>query len=240
MLGPTRTMVEDAAYGVRQLVDVALKALSPGINDPTTAQDAIFHLARCSRSELTSPIAASAYQGDGDRRLLMPEAFTDKQLAELAIGELRLAAADDPTVCIYIFEMIADVAEATSGSGPGRRSSWRRHRCSSPTRNMPSYPTTSCNGFGQRTRNGSAISGIRDLAAVRLPRAGSLVPPSRGPRGQDERRHRGRSVEEVKPVPWLVDVLERSTVITLAVRDHAGPRGRARRHHQQPRRHTPP
>ena len=32
-----RTMEQDASYGVRQLVDVALKALSPGINDTTTA-----------------------------------------------------------------------------------------------------------------------------------------------------------------------------------------------------------
>jgi uncharacterized membrane protein len=37
-------MSEDAGYGVRQLVDVALRALSPGVNDPTTAQDAIFHM----------------------------------------------------------------------------------------------------------------------------------------------------------------------------------------------------
>ena len=42
----------------------------------------------------------------------MPHALTDQELAELAIGELRLAAADKPTVCIYLFEMIADVSEA--------------------------------------------------------------------------------------------------------------------------------
>ena len=55
-LGPTRTMVEDVAYGVRQLVDVALKALSPGINDPTTAQDAIFHLGTLLVVRLSSPL----------------------------------------------------------------------------------------------------------------------------------------------------------------------------------------
>ncbi len=116
-LGPTRTMVEDAAYGIRQLVDVALKALSPGINDPTTAQDAIFHLGTLLVARLTSPMPAFAYAGDGGRRLLMPQAFTDAELAELAIGELRLAAADKPTVCIYLFEMIADVGEALTGNG---------------------------------------------------------------------------------------------------------------------------
>ena len=116
-LGPTRTMVEDAAYGIRQLVDVALKALSPGINDPTTAQDAIFHLGTLLTVRLTSPLPALAYRADDHRRVLMPQAFTDTELAMLAFGELRLAAADKPTVCVYIFEMIADVSEATSGNG---------------------------------------------------------------------------------------------------------------------------
>ena len=36
-IGRERTVDQDAAYGIRQIVDVALKALSPGINDSTTA-----------------------------------------------------------------------------------------------------------------------------------------------------------------------------------------------------------
>ena len=42
--GPTRTMRHDPSFAVRQLVDVALRALSPGVNDPTTALDAMLHL----------------------------------------------------------------------------------------------------------------------------------------------------------------------------------------------------
>lgn len=37
VLGRQRTVEQDAAFGLRQLVDVALRALSPGVNDPTTA-----------------------------------------------------------------------------------------------------------------------------------------------------------------------------------------------------------
>jgi len=36
-VGSQRTMQQDVAFGVQQLVDIAVKALSPGINDPTTA-----------------------------------------------------------------------------------------------------------------------------------------------------------------------------------------------------------
>jgi uncharacterized membrane protein len=32
-----RTIEQDPAFGIRQIVDIALKALSPGVNDPTTA-----------------------------------------------------------------------------------------------------------------------------------------------------------------------------------------------------------
>ena len=41
----TNTPVQDAGYGLRQLTDVAVKALSPGINDPTTAVHALGHSA---------------------------------------------------------------------------------------------------------------------------------------------------------------------------------------------------
>ena len=36
-----RTMDQDLGFGLRQLADIALRALSPGINDPTTAEEAI-------------------------------------------------------------------------------------------------------------------------------------------------------------------------------------------------------
>ncbi|MFP5298201.1 MAG: DUF2254 domain-containing protein [Actinomycetota bacterium] len=40
-LGKERTMDQDVAFGVRQLVDIAVKAISPAINDPTTAVQSI-------------------------------------------------------------------------------------------------------------------------------------------------------------------------------------------------------
>jgi uncharacterized membrane protein len=43
LTGSSRSVEHDVGYGIRQLVDVALRALSPSVNDPTTAQDAMFH-----------------------------------------------------------------------------------------------------------------------------------------------------------------------------------------------------
>ena len=72
-VGVTRTLQQDVSYGIRQLVDVALKALSPGINDPTTAQDAIFHLAAVLRTMLDAPPPRAEIEAEG-RRLLLEQA----------------------------------------------------------------------------------------------------------------------------------------------------------------------
>jgi uncharacterized membrane protein len=44
LLGPERALERDAAFGIRIIVDVAIRALSPGINDPTTAVLAVDQL----------------------------------------------------------------------------------------------------------------------------------------------------------------------------------------------------
>ena len=43
-IGSERTMTQDAAFGFRQIVDIAAKALSPGVNDPTTAVQALHQI----------------------------------------------------------------------------------------------------------------------------------------------------------------------------------------------------
>ena len=51
------------------LADVALKALSPGINDPTTAQDAMFHLGALLRELLVRQVPARRLSGEEGRVL---------------------------------------------------------------------------------------------------------------------------------------------------------------------------
>jgi uncharacterized membrane protein len=61
-----RTVEQDAAFGIRQIVDVALKALSPGINDTTTAVMCVDYLtvilARIARG--TSPHRTATRKGN--------------------------------------------------------------------------------------------------------------------------------------------------------------------------------
>lgn len=120
-VGNARTMRQDVAYGLRQLADVGIRALSPGVNDPTTAQDAIFHVAavvaELLRREPPSPIRVD---GDG-RRLLIPETPTHEDLVATGFEELRRAAAPHPRVCIYLLESLHLVRQAVEGAGLDRR-----------------------------------------------------------------------------------------------------------------------
>jgi uncharacterized membrane protein len=43
-VGDSRTMQQDVEFGIIQLTDIAVRALSPGVNDPSTASDVIVHL----------------------------------------------------------------------------------------------------------------------------------------------------------------------------------------------------
>ncbi len=117
-VGETRTLQQDASYGIRQLADVALKALSPGVNDPTTAQDAIFHVASVLRAFLYhDPPTRDASQGG--RRLILIQAAGYEQLVGLAFDEVRIAAAPYPSVGIYLLESIALLQRALRPSRDG-------------------------------------------------------------------------------------------------------------------------
>lgn len=99
-----RTIDQDAAFGFRQLVDIALKALSPGINDTTTAVTCIEHLSALLSYCAPRPVLATWHLRDGVLRLIaQPNSFaylvslTFDQILENAKGNteilLRLMAA---------------------------------------------------------------------------------------------------------------------------------------------------
>jgi len=84
-----RTQEQDPKYPIRLLVDIAIKALSPAINDPTTAVQAIDQiedlLRRLGRRDLDAGYARDA---DGTLRLVFPMPTWDDYL-ELAFDEIR-------------------------------------------------------------------------------------------------------------------------------------------------------
>src|SRR5690606_31294407 len=63
VVGPERTMLQDTEFGVAQLVEVALRALSPGINDPFTAMACVDRLGAALATLASHPPTAHVWPG---------------------------------------------------------------------------------------------------------------------------------------------------------------------------------
>ena len=97
-LGIERTMEQDPAFGFRIIVDIASKALSPAINDPTTgvlAVDQIHHLlSLVSRRQLDTGVVRDA---SGEVRLVYRTPDWE-DFVTLAATEPRIYGATNPQV----------------------------------------------------------------------------------------------------------------------------------------------
>lgn len=88
-LSATRTLTQDVAFGLRQLVDIAERALSPGVNDPTTAVQALDQIHDLLRRLATRPLGDGRLaDDDGVIRLELPVWTWDDYVA-LALDEVR-------------------------------------------------------------------------------------------------------------------------------------------------------
>lgn len=87
-LAKERDLDEDPAFGFRQLVDIAERALSPGVNDPTTATQCLDHLHDLLRQLAHRPLPDQLSESaDGTVRVVMPQPTWDHYVA-LAIDEI--------------------------------------------------------------------------------------------------------------------------------------------------------
>lgn len=104
-----RTIDQDAAFGFRQLVDVALKALSPGINDTTTAVTCIEHLTALLSHCAPHPERAPWQLRDGVLRLIeKPHSFA--YLVALAFEQIRENAKGNTEILLRLMAAIERVS----------------------------------------------------------------------------------------------------------------------------------
>ncbi len=113
-IGFERTSVDDIGYGLRQLTDVAAKALSPGINDPTTATHALGHSAALLCQLAGLPLGDELIR-DEQRTLRVVLRRPDlAELLELAVDQPRSYGAREPQVIERLFGMLREVAWVTT------------------------------------------------------------------------------------------------------------------------------
>ncbi len=125
-LSDDRTMQQDVAFGFRQLVDIAERALSPGINDPTTAVQALDQLHDLLRRLAPRSLRDGLHRGDDKavRLVTPPERFAD--YLDLALQEIDQYGADALQVQRRIEALLTDVAAAARPEHRAVTESWLR------------------------------------------------------------------------------------------------------------------
>ena len=118
VIGAFRTLDRDPAFGIRQLVDIALKAISPGINDSTTAVTCIDYLGAILLRMANRRVQRGHQDGEGRLRVITADPDFDA-LLRLAVEEIRQHANGNVSVLARLLEMLARVGEATRS--PARR-----------------------------------------------------------------------------------------------------------------------
>ncbi|TYZ06172.1 DUF2254 domain-containing protein [Hymenobacter lutimineralis] len=117
-LGSQRTIEQDAGFGLRQIVDIALKALSPGINDTTTAIICIDHLGAL-LAQLADRRLAGPLRTDEDRVRVVAVRPSFGQLVASAFDQVRSSA--DGNVGVYLRLLTALATVAQHAQAPARR-----------------------------------------------------------------------------------------------------------------------
>ncbi len=112
ILGPQRTAAQDIEFAIHQIVEIAVRALSPGINDPFTAITCVDRLGSALR-RLAQRDMPSTYRFDEQDRLrVIVPAVTFPEIVNAAFNQIRQYARSSAAVTIRLLESIAVIALA--------------------------------------------------------------------------------------------------------------------------------
>ncbi|HSD76976.1 MAG TPA: DUF2254 family protein, partial [Solirubrobacteraceae bacterium] len=114
-----RDVHQDPGYGVRQLVDIAVRALSPGVNDPTTAWTCIAYvraiMQRLAGREFPDPVRRL-----GDTTVVIAEQRTFEEYVDAAYVQIARYA-HDPRVSGALLQSLLSATRAAIAAGAAER-----------------------------------------------------------------------------------------------------------------------
>jgi len=115
-IGPTRTLQQDVEFGVIQIVDIALRAMSHAVNDPSTAISCVDQLSRILILWIgRSPPPSYYYAPPHVLRLVVPWIDFDG-LLDTAFEQIRHYAVADVAVSLRLIRALSDIASASEHS----------------------------------------------------------------------------------------------------------------------------
>jgi len=111
--GPSRTLQQDVEFGVLQIVDIALKAISPAVNDPSTAISCVDQLSRILICVASRELPESnLYDPPGILRVYVPWIGFDR-LLDSAFEQIRMYSKSDVAVSLRMLRALHDIAATT-------------------------------------------------------------------------------------------------------------------------------
>ena len=169
-LGPRRTPAQDVRYTAQRLTEIAVRALSPAINDPATAMgcvdwlgEAMAELARC------TPEPAGHHRDGRLRVLARPVGFAE--LAESAFTPIRTYGAGDPAVAVHLIHTLTRAGR--DGGGADRAALLRL------TEQTAEGATRQAADEADRARIADALARARAALGPRPPAPGARLSVSR-------------------------------------------------------------
>ena len=111
VVGRERTPTQDIEFAVRHLVEVAVRALSPGVNDPFTAVAVIDRLRGCLTRLTGRRLPPRMLRDRAGQVRLLRETTSFTGLTDAAFHQIRQAGASHPAVVVHLVEAIARIAE---------------------------------------------------------------------------------------------------------------------------------
>jgi uncharacterized membrane protein len=124
-LGNQRTPTQDVEYAVNQLTEMAVRAMSPAINDPFTAMTCLDYIgAGLALFVRQGAISPNIYDSRGQLRFMF-DPVTFDELLSAAFDMLRHASADNASLLLHMLQTINVIGDDTKS--PEARQMLLRH-----------------------------------------------------------------------------------------------------------------
>jgi uncharacterized membrane protein len=121
--GPERTFEQDPGFVLRVLVDIALRALSPAVNDPTTAAQALDAIDSTLRSLASRDLDIANVSDTAGRLRVVLKLPTWDEYVAVSFDELLMSATSSPQVRSRLDRLLTELAELVA---PERRPALER------------------------------------------------------------------------------------------------------------------